>query len=385
MAALDVHDGQTPCTESEPRACDDPSVVGPAMPHRIRHGVEAVRVHDLPRNAANLDDSADPAHIGAEYSRSSTIRSAPGAGHETLPVKRKPAVAVVVVSHNSARWLPACLESVVEAAGEIELDLVVVDSGSEDGTSALVQEHAVARLVTCENRGFAHANNRGAATTVAEWVLYLNPDTLVVGGTIEEWVKSVADTSDGVFGARQLDGRGAVEPSIRRFPRPVRWLGEALASERWLARWAWSGERVLDRGAYDEPRRCDWVSGAVMLVRREVLDAVGGLDERFFLYCEEPDLSRRAAAAGWGTRYSPALTVVHYGGNESATSELAAQLAYARRQYMAKHFTRLAWVGGVAALAVGYGIRSLVGSRPRRRASRTALATVVGLRGSPFE
>jgi GT2 family glycosyltransferase len=292
---------------------------------------------------------------------------------------------VVVVSHNSARWLPACLESVIEAAGEIELDLVVVDSGSRDETAALVEEHAVARLVTCENRGFGHANNRGVATTDTEWVLYLNPDTLVVAGTIEEWVKSVADSPDGVFGARQLDEKGAVEPSIRRFPRPARWLGEALASERWPARPGWSGERVLDPAAYDQPRPCDWVSGAVMLVRREVLDAVGGFDERFFLYCEEPDLSWRAAAAGWGTRYAPALTVVHYGGNESATPELAAQLAYARRQYMGKHFTPLARAGGVAALTLGYGLRSLVGPRPRRRASRAALTTLIGLRSSPFE
>lgn len=301
-------------------------------------------------------------------------------GH-SAPMTR---LAVVVVSHNSARWLPACLTSVAERAGDLDLEIIVVDSGSTDATEHVVANHAPAKFVRCENRGFAHANNRGVEATDAPWVFFLNPDTEVVDGTLGELVRAAAQFPEaGVFGVRQVNGHGELEPTMRRFPHPARWFLEALGSERWARDGRWAGQRVRKWGAYDTYARCDWTSGSAMLVRDEVLRATGGMDESFFLFSEEPDLSLRALRARWTTMHLPVLTVVHYGGNEGANPRMAAQLAHSRRLYMSKHFSRPARVLGTGALALGYILRMV---KPHRRAgSRAALVVLLGFRGAPFQ
>jgi N-acetylglucosaminyl-diphospho-decaprenol L-rhamnosyltransferase len=293
-------------------------------------------------------------------------------------------VAVVIVSANSAGWLPACISSLVTHAGDIRTDVVVVDSGSTDDTIDVARA-AGARVVRCENRGFAHANNRGIETTDAEWVLLLNPDTEFDSGTVAELVAvGRARPSVGVLGVRQTFADGTLQRTIRRFPTPLRTLGQALAVEAWPVRPAAFGERVLDPDVYERYGECDWTSGSFMLVRRAALDRAGLLDERFFLYREEPDLCLRIKDAGWVTAHSPAVTIVHHGGNESSDPRLAAQQAHSRRLYGEKHFSRAGQVMAVGALAVGYGIRAVLGSRGPRANARSGLVTVLGLEPPPF-
>ena len=295
-----------------------------------------------------------------------------------------PALAVIVVSHNSARWLPACLTSVVSSVGATTLELVVVDSGSQDATREAVEAHPPARHLACANHGFAYANNRGVDATVAPWVLFLNPDTEVVEGDLATLIATADRYPDvGIFGVRQVDGRGSLEPSMRRFPHPVRWFFEALGSERWTRDGRWWGQRVRRWESYDAPHQCDWTSGSAMLVRREVLVRTGGMDETYFLYCEEPDLSLRALRIGWKTMHLPVVTVVHYGGNEATSPALTAQLASSRSRYMNKHFTPPARLLGKMALALGFVLRL---ARPEKRSgSWAALLTVIGVRSSPFQ
>ena len=291
-------------------------------------------------------------------------------------------IAVIVVSHNSASWLPECLTSVMERAGDIDVDLVVVDSESADSTARVVAAHG-ARLIQCVNHGFAYANNRGFETTTAPWVFFLNPDTRTVSGSLADLVAQAEGYPEtGIFGVRQLGGEGDLEPSMRRFPHPVRWFFEALGSERWPIRSSWLGERVLDPEKYESPTPCDWTSGSAMLARADVVRQLGGMDESFFLYFEEPDLSLRARDTGWATMHLPTLTIVHYGGNQGSSVALGAQLAYAQRQYMRKHMSRGAQILGTGALATGYALRAVAG--PRRPVSRRALLTVLGLRPAPF-
>src|SRR5712691_4612268 len=101
-------------------------------------------------------------------------------------------LAIIIVSTDEARWLTPCLETIFERAGNIELDVVVADNESTDGTRELVErDFPRARVVTCENRGFAHANNRGLMTTDARYVLFLNPDTEILQGSFEELVRAM--------------------------------------------------------------------------------------------------------------------------------------------------------------------------------------------------
>jgi N-acetylglucosaminyl-diphospho-decaprenol L-rhamnosyltransferase len=223
-------------------------------------------------------------------------------------------LAVIIVSTNDAHWLTPCLRTLYEHAGTARLDVVVVDNNPADGTRALVEERfPLARVVTCPNRGFAHANNRGFMTTSARYVLFLNPDTEVVSGTFGALVETLDRRPEvGLVGVRQLTGEGALYPTLRRFPNAMRALGEALGSESWPVTPAWLSERDLDLRHYEEERPCEWMTGAFMFARRDALLSAGLLDERFFLFAEEPDLCLRIRRAGWDVRHLPTMTITHH-------------------------------------------------------------------------
>jgi hypothetical protein len=178
-------------------------------------------------------------------------------------------------------------------------------------------------------------------------------------------------------------------PTIRRFPTPLRTACEALGSEHLPLRAPWLGERELDPQAYERDTECDWLSGSFMLARRETLQAAGLMDERYFLFCEEPDLCKRIKQAGWEVHHLPSMRILHQ--HEKAfNARMFSQEAFARGQYMRKHFGPVRSRLGIAALALGYGMRTAFGGRDRRqaqeqrRASRAALAVLLGRRPPPF-
>jgi GT2 family glycosyltransferase len=301
-------------------------------------------------------------------------------------------LAIIIVSTNEGHWLQDCLSTVFARAGTATLDVVVVDNDSTDGTRELVEANCPqARVVSSRNRGFAHGNNRGLETTTARYVLVLNPDTQIVDGTFGELVDKLDPLPDvGLVGVRQLTSDGELYPTIRRFPTAARALGDALRSERWPIRPSWAGERVLDPEAYASDYECDWTSGSFMLARREALQSAGFLDERFFIYSEEPDLCLRIKRSGWRVLHLPSMSIIHHAGKGGIRPRMIAQDVYARRQYARKHFApphRAAYLGAV-------GVRHLIravagGSDPavvavRRDAARLALRTLAGRVEPPF-
>jgi len=279
-------------------------------------------------------------------------------------------VCAIIVSHNGKRWLDACLGSLFGAARDIDLDVVVVDNGS-DGSVAYVEERFPdARTISCDNRGFGAANNRGLETADARYVLFLNPDTEFLGGSLVELVAALDHRPHiGLAGVRQVGEEGALAPSMRRFPSTVNMLAEALAVERIPLLRCFLGERILSPGRYAREGRCDWTSGSFMLARAEALRACGGFDERFFLFSEETDLCWRFKAAGWEVAHLPQVTIRHYESERSVTPRMEAQSAYARLQFARKHFTRVAPYR--LSMALRYGLRT------RRQAARAALETVL--------
>lgn len=299
-------------------------------------------------------------------------------------------LAVIVVSTNEGRWLRPCLSSVLEHRGACRLDLVVVDNESTDDTRSVVGEFPEARIVASTNHGFAHANNRGLMTTDARYVLFLNPDTEIRSGTFEELVRALDERPEvGLAGVVQLDGEGQIYPTIRRFPNALRALGGAVGGERLPIRPTWLLERELDLELYDRETECDWTSGSFMFVRREALESGGFMDERFFIYSEEPDLCLRLKKAGWQVRHLPQMTIVHHAGKAGVRPRMAAQDAYTRIQLARKHFSPGHRMAYAAALGLGYLLRALApDGRPstarRRPAARAALRVLVGIDGPPF-
>jgi N-acetylglucosaminyl-diphospho-decaprenol L-rhamnosyltransferase len=299
-------------------------------------------------------------------------------------------VCAIVVSHNGRRWLGAALASLLEHAGAIDLDVVLVDNG-EDGSAEYVEgRFQGVRAIHCANRGFAHANNCGLATADARYLLLLNPDTEVADGTLADLVTYMDDHPEvGVAGCRQLDSEGGLWPTARRFPGVGRALGEAIGPERLPFRAAWLGESELDPSRYERELSCDWTSGSFLLVRREALESAGPLDERFFFYSEEVDFCLRVKRAGWEIRHLPGFTIVHHGGTTDASPRMEAQMAYARKQYATKHFGRPRRTAFLTAIALRHLLRWIAfslphGNRRRAEAQRAALMTLLGRKEPPF-
>ncbi len=319
------------------------------------------------------------------------------AGIEMSPSQKRAAqradLAIVVVSTNEARWLERCLSTVFDSAGDAQLEVIVVDNESSDGTRALVESSFPrARVVSSPNRGFAYGNNRGLEQADARYVLLLNPDTEVLDGSFGELVALLdARPQVGLVGVRQVTADGTLWPTIRRFPSVSRAFGEALFSERWPVHPAWSGERVLDRDAYAREQECEWTSGSFMLARREALLSAGLLDERFFIYCEEPDLCLRIKRAGWQVRHLPQMTIGHHAGKGGVRPRMVAQNAYARKQYAHKHLGTASRGLYLSAWGLRHLIRA-VGARgadteaaARRDGARLALSTLAGRARPPFD
>jgi GT2 family glycosyltransferase len=212
--------------------------------------------------------------------------------------------------------------------------------------------------VTCENRGYSHANNRGAMLADARYVLFLNPDTELLEGTLADLIALMDDRPQiGIAGCRQLATDGVIFPTSRRFASPARTLAEAFGSERLAPQ---AGQRILDPAAYDREFSSDWVIGSFMLVRREALLSGGLLDERYFLYSEEEDFCRRIRSAGWDVRHLPQMTIVHHVGKAGKVPRLEAQRTLARLQYADKHFTPRQRLVHRIALLSGHGLRLAV-------------------------
>jgi len=301
-------------------------------------------------------------------------------------------LAIVVVSTNEAHWLERCLSTVFDRAGGAALDVIVVENECTDGTRELVQaSFPDARVVSSPNRGFGYGNNRGLEQADARYSLLLNPDTEVVQGSFGELIE-LLDTRPqvGLAGVRQITADGSLWPTIRRFPSVSRALGEALFSERWPVHPAWAGERVLDWAAYEREGECDWTSGSFMLARREALLSAGLLDERFFIYSEEPDLCLRIKRAGWQVRHLPQMTIVHHAGKGGVRPRMVAQDAYARKQYARKHFSPayrglyLAACGARHVVRAGTARAAGADGEARREAAKRALSTLSGRAEPPF-
>jgi len=292
-------------------------------------------------------------------------------------------VCAIIVCHNGKRWLDNALSSLFEHAGDIELDVVLVDNG-DDGSADYVEERFPAvRTLRCENCGFGHANNRGLEIAEARYVLFINPDTEVRAGTIAELAAELDRRPRvALAGVRQLRADGSLAPSIRRFPSALHMLAEALGVERVPGARRVLGERELDPREYERPRPCDWTSGSFMLTRSTALEETGWFDERFFLYAEETDLCWRLRRNGWEVLHLPKMTICHFEDDRRGSAELEAQAAYARMQFARKHFPGAA-VDYRWAMALRYALRvglySVRGRRqsPQRLGASAALSTVI--------
>ncbi len=305
----------------------------------------------------------------------------------------RPELSVIVVTHNGREMALTTLRSALAATGPIEAEWLVVDAESGDGTpEAIEREFAQVRVLRRPNRGFAASNNVALERARGRYVLLLNPDVEIRSGTLAELV-AVMDARPGLGMASvvQRGTDGDLQPSIRRFPSPLRSLGEALFAAYWPALRTMQ-ELETRSGHYEREDHADWLVGSFLIARQEAVQAVGTMDERFFLYSEEIDWCYRFWQAGWPVSHLPTMTITHHGGGRSR-GDLMAQLSHSRLLFAAKHYGRARRWGIRAGLALGHLIRIAVytplalfraSQRERVAAERAGLRIVLGRSAPPL-
>ena len=245
---------------------------------------------------------------------------------------------VVVVSYNSRTHLR---DSVVRLVDLPDVNVIVVDNASTDGSLETVSDLSVTAVPRATNAGFAAGCNEGWRAGEAPYVLFLNPDATLDERSLSTLVSALqADESLGAVAPRIEHPDGSLAWSQRRFPRLRSTYAQALFLHRVFPREPWADEMIREASAYDRSRVPEWVSGACMLVRRTALEALEGWDEGFFLYCEDIDLCRRLHDLGYGIRYEPAARTIHEGGASASRAATLPLLAISRVRYAKKHRSR---------------------------------------------
>jgi GT2 family glycosyltransferase len=223
-------------------------------------------------------------------------------------------ISIVIVSYNVCQLLDECLQSVKRALQGIDGEIYVVDNLSTDATVETLQPRHpdVHFIANQENVGFARANNQAIRCTDSEYVLLLNPDTVVYENTLH----GVLDFMDshpeaGGAGVRMLTREGYAAPESRRaLPTPwVAMLKMLGATQRYY----------MSHLSWDEPGQIEVISGAFFMLRRKALDQIGLLDEDYFMYGEDIDLSFRLLKGGWQNWYLP-FDIIHYKGESTQKS-----------------------------------------------------------------
>lgn len=241
-------------------------------------------------------------------------------------------VSIVIVSRNVRDVLRACLASIAAHAGELRTETIVVDAISTDGTPAMVRDEfpAVTLLEPGENTGFARGNNLGIRRSQGGAILLLNPDTELTPGALPMLVVALqAEPEIGVVGPRLRYPDGSVQSSRRRFPTLRTAIVESTIVQEWRPNHPELARYFMADVPDDAPHDADWLVGACLLVRRDVFETAGLLDERLFLYAEEPEWCWRVRRAGWRVRYIPAAEVTHHEGRSTGQNVAVRQRAFA--------------------------------------------------------
>lgn len=230
-------------------------------------------------------------------------------------------LSIIIVNWNSRAYVEKAIDAVLARPMAIEFEIIVVDSGSFDGCAEmLARRHPRVGFVQCErNVGFARANNVGFERSSGRVLLFLNPDTEVRAGAVERLHSHLASNPQaGIAGPTLLNSDGSVQDTcVRAFPTVLNQALDSNALRMRFPRSALWGKRSLCQPG-EAPRRVDAVSGACLMMKRDVFESVGRFSTDYFMYAEDMDLCLKAAQAGFGSWHVPQAVVVHHGGASSA-------------------------------------------------------------------
>ncbi len=255
-------------------------------------------------------------------------------------------LSIVIVNYNTGKLLGSCLESVYAGANGTPFDIWVVDNNSRDDSVEIVKSRFpnVRLIENTSNLGFSRANNKVIAQSQSEYILLLNPDTVIVDDAIERMVKFMnANPNVGISGCRVLNTDRTLQLACRRsIPTPKVAFYRLTGLSRLFPRHKTLAKYNLTYQDPNQTHEVDAVSGAFLLIRRKAVEDIGLLDERFFMYGEELDWCLRAKRAGWAVMYHPEAEIIHYKGESAKYNSRKAAFEFYRAMYLfhKKHFAQ---------------------------------------------
>ncbi|MBE0639154.1 MAG: glycosyltransferase [Bacteroidales bacterium] len=255
-------------------------------------------------------------------------------------------LSVVIVNYNVKHFLEQCLHSVRKAAGKLDCEVFVVDNNSVDGSVKMVEEKfpEVKLIANQDNRGFSKANNQAIRIAKGEYVLLLNPDTIVEDDTFNKIIAFMDQNPDaGGLGVKMVDGKGKFLPESKRgLPTPAVAFYKIFGLSKIFPKSKIFGQYHLTYLNPDKIHQVDVLSGAFMLIRKPILDKVGGLDESYFMYGEDIDLSYRITREGFKNYYFPETRIIHYKGESTKKSSINYVLVFYQAMiiFAKKHFSQ---------------------------------------------
>jgi len=260
-------------------------------------------------------------------------------------------LSIVIVNYNVKHFLEQCLHSVRKATTGIASEVFVVDNNSVDGSLAMLKEKfpGVIVIANKQNVGFSRANNQAISISTGEYVLLLNPDTVVEDHTFRECLRFMdAHPDAGGLGVMMVDGKGKFLPESKRgFPSPATSFYKTFGLSRLFPKSKIFGKYHLGYLNKNEIHEVDVLAGAFMMLRKKVLDITGLLDESFFMYGEDIDLSYRIIKAGYKNYYYPKTRIIHYKGESTKKGSLNYVFVFYNAMviFARKHFSKQnAWV-----------------------------------------
>lgn len=290
-------------------------------------------------------------------------------------------ISIIIVSWNVSKLLKNCLQSIFANSKSLNIQVIVVDSGSADDTCEMVRQTfpQVDLFDMQKNVGFPAGNNIGLQAAVGRNIYLLNPDTEIIGDALQVMLTHIeADKSIGLIGSWLQYPDGKIQSSRRRFPTILTGLFESTWLEVWAPKLILEQYSMTDKRD-DEPCEADWVMGASMFVSREAILAVGGMDEDYFMYSEELDWCRRIKDTGFKIWWLPQARVVHHLGASSDQASTMrhinfnrAKLRYFRKYHgtAASGLIRTVLIANYAGQIVIEGAKWLAGHRRELRKQR---------------
>lgn len=255
-------------------------------------------------------------------------------------------LSVIIVNYNVKHFLEQCLISVQKAIQGIDGEIIVVDNNSVDGSTQLINEKFgdVQLIANTENTGFAVANNQAIKLSKGKFILLLNPDTIVQEDTFVKCLEFMDGNSDaGALGLKMFDGNGQFLPESKRgLPTPSVAFCKIFGLSALFPKSKVFGQYHLGYLSKDENHVVDVLSGAFMLIRRDTLKKVGLLDEAFFMYGEDIDLSYRITLGGYKNYYFSKTNIIHYKGESTKKSSINYVFVFYRAMiiFAEKHFSK---------------------------------------------